>query len=54
MLAEVVRHLLWRNRVALARAWSEAARHEAAAHNEAIRRILDQDVPDPAGQRAGQ
>jgi hypothetical protein len=52
MLAEVMRHMLYRRRVNEARAWSDAARREAAERNEAIRRILDQDLPDPSGRRA--
>lgn len=52
MLAEVMRHLFYRDRVAAARAWSDAERREAAEHNAAVRRILDQGVPDPAGRRA--
>jgi hypothetical protein len=52
MLVEVMRHVLYRQRVAAARAEQDAARWEAAERNAAIRRILDQDVPDPAGQRA--
>lgn len=44
-----VRRLLWRRRIAEARAWQTAARAEAAQHNAAIRRILDQaaQMPDP-------
>lgn len=51
MLAEVIRHMLYRRRVEAARAWSDAERREAAERNAAVRRILDQAVPDPAGRR---
>lgn len=34
------RHLLWRRRVAAARAWQEAERHISAQQNAAVRRIL--------------
>jgi hypothetical protein len=52
MLAEVVRHVLYRRRVNEARAWSDAERRDAAEHSEAVRRILAQDLPDPSARRA--
>ncbi|GAA2681596.1 hypothetical protein [Actinoplanes palleronii] len=51
MLAEAIRHVLYRRRLIAARAWSDAERRQAAAHNAAVRRIIAQDVPDPAGRR---
>ena len=48
----IMRQILFRRRVRAARAWSAAERHEAAAHNTAIRLIVGLDVPDPAGRRA--
>jgi hypothetical protein len=36
------RRLLWRRRVAEARAWQKAERQRAAACSEVIRQILDQ------------
>lgn len=47
----IMRQILFRRRVRAARAWSAAARCEAAAHDAAIRLIVDLDVPDPAGRR---
>ena len=44
MLAELLRHLMWRDRVAAARAERDAQRREAAEHSAAIQRILDQAV----------
>jgi hypothetical protein len=38
----LLRQLLWRRRVAAALAWQRAARAQAAEHDDAIRRILDQ------------
>jgi hypothetical protein len=42
LTAETVRRLLWWRRAQAARAWQDAEREQAALHNEAIRRILDQ------------
>jgi hypothetical protein len=38
----LLRRLLWRRRVAAALTWQRAARVQAAEHDEAIRRILEQ------------
>lgn len=51
MLAEVIRHVLYRRRVAAAHAWREAERQQTAEHEAAKRRIIAQGVPDPAGRR---
>ncbi|GIF11632.1 hypothetical protein [Actinoplanes teichomyceticus] len=51
MLTEIARHLLYRRRAAAARAWRDAERAQAAERNAAVRRIVAQDVPDPAGRR---
>lgn len=40
--AEVMRRLIWRHRVEAARVWREAACQQAALHDAAIQRILDQ------------
>jgi hypothetical protein len=44
-----LRRLLWQRRVDAARVWQEATRADAAEHDEAVRRILDQapQIPDP-------
>jgi hypothetical protein len=42
MLAVSMRKLRWRRRMRAARAWQEAQRRQAAEHNAAVRRILDQ------------
>lgn len=39
---EALRKVLYSKRVAEARAWSDSERAQAAAHNDAVRRILDQ------------
>lgn len=52
MLAEVMRHLLYRRRVQAARAWSDAERRDVGERNAAFRRILNQAVSDPAGRRS--
>lgn len=51
MLVEVMRHLLYLRRLEIVKAWREAERQQAAEHNAAVRRIVAQDVPDPAGRR---
>ncbi|GAA4924263.1 hypothetical protein [Actinoplanes utahensis] len=53
MLAEHDHHLRWREGVEAAHAWRDAEREQAAEHDAAVRRILDQGaaIPDPAGQR---
>jgi hypothetical protein len=51
MLAEVIRHVLYRRRVTAARAWTAEERRQAAHHDAAVRRIVAQDVPDPSGRR---
>jgi hypothetical protein len=38
----LLRRLAWRRRVAAARRWQEAERRDSAAHNAAVRRIVDQ------------
>lgn len=38
----LIRHLLWRRRVAEVRAWQDDERRRAAANNEIIRAILEQ------------
>ena len=40
--ANLARRLLWRRRVRAARVWCDAERTQAAAHSEAVRRILNQ------------
>ncbi|GGN59592.1 hypothetical protein GCM10010112_14790 [Actinoplanes lobatus] len=42
MLEKIIRHLIWRGRVAAAHAERDAARREAAERSAAVRRILDQ------------
>jgi hypothetical protein len=42
MLTEIMRRVMWRRRLRAARAWQEAAGRQAAEHNAAVRRILDQ------------
>jgi hypothetical protein len=37
----LLRRIAWWRRINKARAWQEAARREAAAHNEAVRRIIE-------------
>jgi hypothetical protein len=46
MLAEVMRHVLYRRRVNAAQAWRDAQRAE---YETAVRRIVEQgaEVPDP-------
>ena len=55
MLAELLRHLMWRDRVAAAHAERDARRREAAEHSAAIRRILDQavELQQPLDQKTG-
>ncbi|GGN11047.1 hypothetical protein GCM10010109_21000 [Actinoplanes campanulatus] len=49
VIAEIIRRMCWRGRVAAAHAERDAARREAAERSAAVRRILDdgQAVPDP-------
>jgi hypothetical protein len=53
VIAEIIQHLRWYERVTAARAEQAAARHEAAAHSTAIQQILDQgrSLPDPSATR---
>ena len=54
MFVEVMRHVLYRRRVKVARAWRDAERRDIAERNAAFQRIVDQGVPDPAERRAGE
>lgn len=49
-----LRRLLWQRRIDAARVWQEATRREAAEHDQAVRRILEQapQIPDPARRGA--
>ena len=42
----LLRRIAWRQRLREARAWQEAARQEAAAHDDAVRRILEGSCPE--------
>lgn len=47
----LLRRLLWRRRVAAARAWRDAERRQAAEQSAAVRRILDQAARLPMPRR---